>query len=255
MSDEEFLILSKDIGENGQIDPIIIFDGFILDGWHRFQACAELNLEPKTKEFTGDDPAAFVLSKNLHRRHLTASQRAVAVATCREWRLNGGRISVGKIAHSNSNESMAREANVSPRTIKDAKTAIKSGRADDVISGKISVSKAADMARGKEFKPEKKQEPEMDESQPDLAAEFMALNKENEKLQKLNESLLKDDSKREIMTWKSKFDAMCGRLDQVNSTCAEMKKQLEYQTKLLASIRSELGVQKNSEILAALKSK
>ena len=95
----------------------------------------------------------------------------------------------------------------------------------------------------------------MDESQPDLAAEFMALNKENEKLQKLNESLLKDDSKREIMTWKSKFDAMCGRLDQVNSTCAEMKKQLEYQTKLLASIRSELGVQKNSEILAALKSK
>lgn len=264
MSNDDFNLLVQDIRENGQIDPIIMLEGFVLDGWHRFQACAELNINPKTKDFSGDDPASFVLSKNLHRRHMEPSQRAVAVASCREWKPKGNQNPIGKVTHSTSVPEMAREANVSEKTIKDAKVAIKSGQADDVLSGKISVSRAANIARGKpqhktphtpKNEPECKDEVVGDDGSPDLAAEYMALSEENEKLQRLNESLLQDDIKKEIVVWKEKFESICGRLDQVNATCAEMKKQLEYQTKLLTNIRSELGVQKNSEILSAIKSK
>jgi hypothetical protein len=264
MSDDDFNSLVQDIRENGQLEPIIMLEGCVLDGWHRFQACAELNKEPKTKEFSGDNPASFVLSKNLHRRHMEPSQRAVAVASCREWKPKGNQNPMGNVTHSTSVPEMAKEANVSEKTIKDAKVAIKSGQADAVLSGKISVSKAADIARGKpqqkvpqtpKNRPECKDDGAGDDGSPDLAAEYMALSDENEKLQRLNESLLQDDAKKEIVVWKEKFESICGRLDQVNATCAEMKKQLEYQTKLLASIRSELGVQKNSEIINAIQSR
>jgi ParB-like chromosome segregation protein Spo0J len=69
--------LAEDIKRNGQHDPIITFEGKLLDGRHRFQACQMAGVEPNFEEFTGTDPVAFVISKNLHRRHLTSSQRAV----------------------------------------------------------------------------------------------------------------------------------------------------------------------------------
>ncbi len=246
MSDADFASLSEDIKANGLRDPITLYEGMVLDGWHRFQACAELAIEPRFAQFTNGDPASFVLSKNLHRRHLSASQRAVAVASCREWQPLGV---VRKVADHSTEQSMAKEANVSPRTISDAKTAIKTGQKDDVLSGKISVSKAAEKA-----KPKVDPEPEIEpDHQPDIAAEFIALSSENDQLQKLNESLLKDDSKKEIQLWKEKFDATCGRVNQLLTTEAEMKKQLDYQSRILAGIRKELGVEKTSEILPAIK--
>lgn len=72
--------LVADIRANGQHDPIITLDDQILDGRNRYLACLEAGIEPRFAPFTGSDPAAFVISKNLHRRHLNAGQRAMAVA-------------------------------------------------------------------------------------------------------------------------------------------------------------------------------
>lgn len=77
---EEYAVFKKDIEENGLHNPIITYQGMILDGRNRFKACTELGIEPKFKEFEGDDVKAcqFVLSQNIFHRHLTPGQRAVA---------------------------------------------------------------------------------------------------------------------------------------------------------------------------------
>lgn len=77
MTDAEYRELVEDIRRNGQKQPIITYEGSILDGAHRARACQELGIEPKAVEFEGDDPLALVISMNLARRHLTSSQRAI----------------------------------------------------------------------------------------------------------------------------------------------------------------------------------
>lgn len=69
--------LAKDIAENGLNDPIIRYEGKILDGRNRYLACEKAGLKPHYVEYEGNDPFQFVVSKNLYRRHLTESQRAM----------------------------------------------------------------------------------------------------------------------------------------------------------------------------------
>jgi hypothetical protein len=77
MSQPEIHSLADDIRQHGQREPILIFDGKIIDGRCRFMACEWAKIEPKFKTFDGKNPAALVASLNLHRRHLTESQRAM----------------------------------------------------------------------------------------------------------------------------------------------------------------------------------
>ena len=58
----------------------MLFEDKVLDGRNRARACETAGIEPKTRVYDGTDPAGYVLSANLHRRHLTASQRAMAIA-------------------------------------------------------------------------------------------------------------------------------------------------------------------------------
>jgi N6-adenosine-specific RNA methylase IME4 len=80
MDGEQLAALVDDIRANGLRDPIVEFEGLILDGRNRYEACYQSECEPRFQPFEGDDPIAFVLSKNLHRRHLNESQRAMIMA-------------------------------------------------------------------------------------------------------------------------------------------------------------------------------
>jgi hypothetical protein len=77
MTVTEYDQLKADISANGLLEPIVIYNGLILDGRNRYLACTDLGITPEYETFDGGDPVSFVISKNLHRRHLTASQRAM----------------------------------------------------------------------------------------------------------------------------------------------------------------------------------
>ncbi|HJT35623.1 MAG TPA: ParB N-terminal domain-containing protein [Pirellulales bacterium] len=77
--------LAADIAENGLIEPIVVYHGQILDGRNRLRACEMSEVEPRFTEWDGvGSPLAFVLARNLHRRHLNESQRAMIAARARE---------------------------------------------------------------------------------------------------------------------------------------------------------------------------
>ena len=123
LSDEEFTALKDSIERNGQRDKILLFEDQILDGWHRYRACLELGKEPIFGVFTGD-AVECVIDKNIHRRQLTASQRAMALATCNQW-LGVGTNQLSPQGDSGaiamSIRKMAVAANVNPKTVERAK--------------------------------------------------------------------------------------------------------------------------------------
>jgi hypothetical protein len=77
MTDEEYDGLKADIAKHGLREKIVKYQGAVLDGRHRYRACVELGVTPEFEDYAGDDPVAYVLSKGLHRRSLTSSQRAM----------------------------------------------------------------------------------------------------------------------------------------------------------------------------------
>ena len=101
LAGDDFRALVEDIRENGQLEPIWTYQGQIIDGRNRYMACRSLGNEAATREWGGNGSLLdFVVSMNLHRRHLTSSQRAaIAVdvlpmleAEARERMIAGGAV-------------------------------------------------------------------------------------------------------------------------------------------------------------------
>ena len=80
---EDFNRLRDDIRDNGydQKQPVIVYQGEILDGWNRWTACSELKITPPTRQFEGSDTEAiaFVMRTN-KRRNLNSGQWACIAA-------------------------------------------------------------------------------------------------------------------------------------------------------------------------------
>ncbi|MBA7575007.1 hypothetical protein ES708_16823 [subsurface metagenome] len=84
MLKKEFESLKNDIQEFGLLAPIMLYEGKVLDGRNRYNACKELVIGPEFKEYKGNNPVSYVISENLFRRHLTPYSRIVAVMKARE---------------------------------------------------------------------------------------------------------------------------------------------------------------------------
>jgi N6-adenosine-specific RNA methylase IME4 len=84
MEGEEFESLCEDIEKHGVRDPAVLIqvgdEKQLLDGRNRIRAAEKAGASVKTVMYDGDDPLGYVLSANLHRRHLNEAQRAMVAA-------------------------------------------------------------------------------------------------------------------------------------------------------------------------------
>lgn len=167
MGQVELSALAADIQGGGLRQPIILLDGQILDGRNRYRACRIVGVQPTFREFNGEgDPIDYIVSMNLCRRQLTASQKAMAVAKIAA--LPRGNPALQKSKNPNvsqirtnaqlekSTAQVAKAVDVSPRTVVQAKQVLREApkeTVEEIERGDKSVATAV-----KEIKQEKAKE-------------------------------------------------------------------------------------------------
>lgn len=189
MADEDLKTLADDISVNGLRDSIVLArdesiaddEWLVIDGRNRFRACELAGVEPRfltNQLLDAQSIGRWIVSTNLHRRHLTASQRAaVAVAyervfaeaaKARQRKAGGNKFAdqqeplrenlperSGDDTPPRSDYHASDEAgelfNVSGRSVRDAKFVAENDPEafEEVRGGKASVSAAAKKIRGK----------------------------------------------------------------------------------------------------------
>lgn len=154
MSAREFADLTEDIRTHGLLEPVWLHgDGRIIDGRNRYRACLAAGVEPQFRTHTGSDDelVGFVVSLNLHRRHLNESQRAMVAA--RIANMDRGRPTENSSIEPISQDAAAAMLSVGRESVKRAKKVQEHAvpeLAEKVTSGQVSVSTAAVVAEAPE---------------------------------------------------------------------------------------------------------
>jgi len=148
MEGQDFETFKADIAENGLLEDIWLHpDGSIIDGRNRHRACIETETQPRFRIWDEQgDLVSFVVSLNLHRRHLNESQRAMIAARIanmpKHIHKTDGSIDL-------SQPDAAEVMSVSVPSIKRAKKVLElgtEGLQQAVDAGKVAVSAAAKVA-------------------------------------------------------------------------------------------------------------
>ena len=91
LSPPECQQMVESIAQRGLQHPITLWQGQIIDGRHRYEACLLAGVEPRFQKLPGDhNPLDRVMDENAARRHMNESQRAIAAhrlweESSREW--------------------------------------------------------------------------------------------------------------------------------------------------------------------------
>jgi N6-adenosine-specific RNA methylase IME4/ParB-like chromosome segregation protein Spo0J len=144
---EAYNELKEDIRNHGQLMPIIVQKGRILDGRHRYRACLELGIQPIFEEAPiSNEPAQrLIMSLNLHRRHMSESQRAMVAARLANLAVGDNQHTAQAVTQTEA----ASDLHVSVDSLQRAKSVINLGSeqlVQAVINGKLDVSNAAAIA-------------------------------------------------------------------------------------------------------------
>jgi len=157
MDEAKLAELADDIRKNGQLVPVWLYEGKILDGRNRWAACMIAGVDPKTKEYKGDEPTAFAVSLNDRRRHMNKGSLAAVAAELepffaadakrRQIRKPKAHSVVAKMPQqtpSKAREEAAKSVGVAARYVQDAKK-VKAGSPDvfeRLKAGKITLQDA-----------------------------------------------------------------------------------------------------------------
>ena len=153
---EDYERIKQDMRDNGQQVPAWIYQGELLDGRTRQKVAKEEGMMLAVREWQGPGSAlAFVLSLNLHRRHLNEGQRAMVAANikthfeeeARQRKRAGKALDLrANLPEGRPRKRAAKLLRVSPRTVETASKVIKRGSPElvqAVQEGMVSVAAAA----------------------------------------------------------------------------------------------------------------
>lgn len=261
----EFDALVQDIRANGLRQPIVLHNDMILDGGNRYRACLEAGVQPHFEHYEGESIVAFVLSANLHRRHLSAGQQAAIVASAQDWakaQKQGGtganqhKEQTGNVAGLQTVAQRAAESGASERTQRMADKVAKASPdlAKKVAHGEVSLPKALAQVEKKTTKPAPAPEPVNHELE-EAAQAIAELADENEKLrdrlaveamdaseeEKTEASHTINELRSKIKTLEAELDAVKASRDGFQRENAELKKQVQMHQRTIKKLESEDG--------------
>ena len=79
--------LRQSLEQHGQQQPIILYNGVLLDGRNRLKILLEIGKQPEFREYNGSlAPDEYILTANLFRRHLTDDQRTMVTTEALKWK-------------------------------------------------------------------------------------------------------------------------------------------------------------------------
>ena len=159
---QEFDGIVDSIKQYGLFEPILMWQGWIVDGRHRHKACLKADVKPTYEYIPDDTPFNVVLDRvvgaNLMRRHMTTGQRAMTAAALATMTA-GARTDLEPRENSTevkSNKDAADQLNVSDYSVKTAK-AIKRDApdlAEEVSKGNMTLNAADNERRKRKGLPE-----------------------------------------------------------------------------------------------------
>jgi len=163
MESAAFASFCADVAANGLREKIVLHEGAILDGRNRYRAAIlaglirpEQTRSPHFRKFdpkTEGDPLDWVVSLNVHRRHLDESQRAMVAAEIANLPHGGARKKAADVIEDKKGVTQAKAAGmlaVSERSLRDARVVREKGDAAliaAVTGGTMAVSLAAKAAQ------------------------------------------------------------------------------------------------------------
>jgi ribosomal protein L29 len=264
MPTDEFEALKDSITDIGVQNPITLFEGMVIDGWHRYTAAQEVGVHCPTIELIGVDPQAFVIAQNKARRHIQQGQIALAVAAVYQWK-PAGRPGNSAPGAGFSTAKLADIAGVGTRTMEQAK-AVESKATpkvkEAVKSGEISVKRGAEIAKlpakeqTKAIKEPPKTAPATNDAREDEFAEsafvISELAEENETLraqiavgqmdapevERISAAELIADLRAQVKTLEAELAAMRISRDRFQSENRELMKQVGMNARELKKLRA-----------------
>lgn len=251
----EFDALVADVKANGLREAIVLHDGMILDGGNRYRACVQAGVKPKFTEFSGANLVTFVLSANLHRRHLSAGQQAAIVASAQDWAKaqTVGKPKSGNVAGLERVQDRAAQSGASERTQRMADKVAKADPelAKQVAHGEVSLPKAVAQVSGKAEQPTPEQAnddgPTMAELVDELQAENTRLTAE---ITALAES---DDQKAETLKWHRMYEHAMRRQSEAERSAASHQKDAKRLANQVRECCKALGLADPRQLVPTVK--
>lgn len=231
-----FDALRDDIRVNGLRHPIVLHQGMILDGGNRYRACVDAGIEPKFAKFEGSNLVSFVLSANLHRRHMSAGQQAAIVASATDWakaQTHGGdrKTGQGEGLHLETVAQRAATSGATTRTQKDADKLVREAPAlaKQVTQGNKSLYQAVKESKPSKILPRPEPATKSAHETPD------PLDKAREHAKKQNAVIR--SLRAEIATRDAEIESLKGDLAEVRDNAVELADSLQ------AYMKAEEGIE------------